>query len=79
MRQECSVCSFLPGAVVLESTNSRLGHFGVVFTVDVLAEGNGQNHPQQLQGRRGKESATRQIKWKGRVVERRTPQWSPLK
>lgn len=37
-RQECSVCSFLCGAVVLESTNSRLGHFGVVFTVYVLAE-----------------------------------------
>lgn len=38
MRQECSVCFFLCGAVALEFVNSRLGHFGVVFTVYILAE-----------------------------------------
>lgn len=49
MRQECSVCFFLCGAVALELANSRLGHFGVVFTVYILAERNGQYHPQQLE------------------------------
>lgn len=48
-RQECSACSFLCGAAALVSASSRLGHFGVVFAVDVLAERNGEDHPQQLE------------------------------
>lgn len=31
------------------AANSRLGHFGVVFAVYVLAKRNGQYHPQQLE------------------------------
>lgn len=48
-RQEYSACSFLCGAAALASPSSRFGHFGVVFAVDVLAERNGEDHPQQLE------------------------------